>query len=231
MAKRITEESRLKQCKICSNKFRCRTRIEIKKRLFCSLKCRTVLLRKKLSKDRKGKGNPMYGKVGWSKGMKMSKEHCKKLSEAHKGLPGYWKGKKRPPMSKEAREKIRQAMLGRKITWNDKLKVPKSEEHKRNMSLAKRGSKHPNWKGGVYIDYSKSPRYKRWRKKVVDRDNYTCQKCGSKKQPQAHHLKNKKDYPELMFNVDNGQTLCYKCHKKTDTFGSKQWKLKSKCLK
>jgi len=31
-------------------------------------------LKEQLSKDRKGEGNPMYGKQGWSKGLKMSRE-------------------------------------------------------------------------------------------------------------------------------------------------------------
>ena len=211
----MIKENRYKQCNVCGIIFRCRNRFEIHNRKFCSVKCQHKWLGKKLSKDRKGNGNPMFGKTGWNKGMKMSKEHCKKLSKAHKGLPSYWKNKKRPEFSKKWKENISKGLKGRKITWKNKLKVPKSEEHKRKIALAKLGSKNPAWKGGNYVDYSKSPEYKRWAKKVKERDNYTCQKCGKVGgYIDAHHIKNKKDYPELMLIMSNGQTLCKKCHKK-----------------
>lgn len=38
--------------------------------------------------------------------------------------------------------------------------------------------------------------------------------CGTSDEPiEAHHLKPVKDYPDLIYDVDNGLTLCYKCHK------------------
>lgn len=57
-----------------------------------------------------------------------------------------------------------------------------------------------------------SPRYKRWRDKVFRRDHYTCQLCGDKGTLNAHHIKKKSRYPSLAHRVQNGITLCYKCH-------------------
>lgn len=63
-----------------------------------------------------------------------------------------------------------------------------------------------------------SKEYKQFRKKVLERDNYKCVKCGSKDNLQVHHIKPKKDYPNLIMNFDNVQTLCLLCHSKTDSY-------------
>lgn len=41
--------------------------------------------RKNLSLSKRGSKNPMFGKKTWISGRKMSKAHCKRLSEIHKG--------------------------------------------------------------------------------------------------------------------------------------------------
>ena len=58
-----------------------------------------------------------------------------------------------------------------------------------------------------------------WRTSVFERDNYTCQECGSKQKLQAHHIKPYKAFPELRHELSNGKTLCKSCHEKTDTYG------------
>ena len=55
---------------------------------------------------------------------------------------------------------------------------------------------------------------KLWRSAVFQRDNFACVMCGNKKSGtlRAHHYKSFKDYPELRFAIDNGVTVCVKCH-------------------
>lgn len=56
--------------------------------------------------------------------------------------------------------------------------------------------------------------YIKWRNDVFKRDRYTCQKCHKKGvKLNAHHIKEYAKYPFLRYDVDNGITLCEKCHK------------------
>jgi 5-methylcytosine-specific restriction endonuclease McrA len=58
--------------------------------------------------------------------------------------------------------------------------------------------------GSIYKD----PRYIKWRDKVFERDRYTCQLSGDAGgHLEAHHIKPKWTYPELIFDVENGITL------------------------
>lgn len=56
--------------------------------------------------------------------------------------------------------------------------------------------------------------YQDWRKAVFVRDQYTCKKCGKVGGTlNAHHIKTYKDFPELRYEISNGQTLCEQCHR------------------
>lgn len=55
--------------------------------------------------------------------------------------------------------------------------------------------------------------YNIWHNKVLKRDNYFCQVCGSKKHLEVHHLESYSSTPQLRTSLNNGITLCYKCHK------------------
>ena len=60
----------------------------------------------------------------------------------------------------------------------------------------------------------RSGEYADWRKKVFERDDYTCQMCGKRGgKLNAHHIKEYAKYPNLRYEVSNGVTLCEKCHK------------------
>lgn len=83
------------------------------------------------------------------------------------------------------------------------------------------GEKNPFWKGGIspYLKRLRdSIEYKRWRMAVFMRDNFTCQFCGIRGNQtggylEAHHIKSWTKHPELRFKVENGVTLCQKCHR------------------
>jgi len=113
-----------------------------------------------------------------------------------------------------------------------RIRFPHSEETKRKIGEAQkgvprphqRGEKHGMWKGGV-TSINQAIRHsieqKQWVKDVFERDDYTCQDCGDKGvKLNAHHLKSFSLFPELRLELDNGQTLCVPCHRKTDNWGS-----------
>lgn len=51
-----------------------------------------------------------------------------------------------------------------------------------------------------------------WAAAVKGRDG-KCRHCGEVNDLHAHHIKPKSTHPELKLVVDNGMTLCYRCHK------------------
>lgn len=62
-----------------------------------------------------------------------------------------------------------------------------------------------------------TPEYKLWRLAVYQRDGFACKKCGKKlckgRKIQAHHIMPWSEYPSLRYDVNNGITLCWECHK------------------
>lgn len=147
------------------------------------------------------------GQVAHNKGKKASLEIRRKISQTTKKA-----------MTPEVRLKI---SLSRK-------QVIYSQAHRKAISLGNKGKtsgeKHWNWKGGYsrkigdmfYI----SADYKEWRMKVFRRDEFICVICKiPNKRLQADHIKPKCLYPELIFSLDNGRTLCEDCHKQTSTYG------------
>ena len=146
------------------------------------------------------------------KGKILSEECKRKIGEGNKGKI----------LSKELRKRISE--------WN-KGKI-RSKEQKEKLSKAFKGKGNPNWKGGLTPlneNIKHCFEYRQWRSDVFTRDNFTCQECGDNKggNLEAHHKKSFSSilqYYEIttleealeceeLFNINNGITLCRKCHK------------------
>jgi hypothetical protein len=103
----------------------------------------------------------------------------------------------------------------------------------------RRGENNPRYKGDEATTKLKKriivlAEYKEWRNDVYNRDNFTCQSCNKRGgNLEVHHLKSFVDiYKEfnlktiqdarnckILWDISNGQTLCRKCHRKTDSYG------------
>jgi 5-methylcytosine-specific restriction endonuclease McrA len=116
---------------------------------------------------------------------------------------------------------------GKKIGWNKGRKMPlefgikisfakKGKPHKQetidNITLAakmrSRSSSRHSW------------RYKEWRQKVFERDNFNCQECGCNdvKVLHPHHIFSFHKNVDLRLDINNGITLCKSCHAKKEGF-------------
>jgi hypothetical protein len=129
--------------------------------------------------------------------------------------------------TEETKRKISEGHKGKKLT----------KETKHKISEANKGENCHFWKGGITPAIKQirtSVKYKQWRSDVFIRDNFTCQKCKQKsKDLEVHHkksfsklLQEVRNYLPLLnlyegamiytplWDLDNGITLCKKCHNK-----------------
>ena len=185
------------------------------------------------------------------KGFTLTEEHKQKIKEAITGLKrsditklkislgriGKYGGKNNPMFgrkhSKESIEKNRLSNLGKKHTEEELEKMRIShlglfagDKNPMYKNHRFKGENHPNWQGGITPEHNKirnSYEYNEWRTSVFERDDYTCQMCGSIKGGSfnAHHIKSFSKYLELRFEISNGITLCEDCHE-TNGFHKKE---------
>lgn len=98
------------------------------------------------------------------------------------------------------------------------FRCPSCSLEKTSERMSGEGS--PFWKGGINgknDTLRHNSKYKEWRSLVYQRDDYTCQCCGASGVTlNAHHINQFADYPELRYDVNNGITLCAKCHDSTE---------------
>lgn len=188
---------------------------------------------------------------GWNKGIhrylggKRFKEGHLSWNKDRKGvMPIPWnKGKEQSDVTKE---KISLAQKG-------EYHSPMTEFKKGNKSWSEGifGKNNPCWKENKVTPMKRWIRihtiYQDWREIVMKRDNYTCQICGERGGNMKIHVDhypktfreiieqyNIKSYEELLgipelFDVDNGRTLCDKCHKLTPTWGGRNKRKKELC--
>ncbi len=81
-------------------------------------------------------------------------------------------------------------------------------------SCSVKGELNRNWNGGVSLrDKLERTKFRQQLHKVVlERDNYTCQLCGTGGNLQVDHIQSWVDYVDQRFNIDNCRTLCANCH-------------------
>jgi len=115
----------------------------------------------------------------------------------------------------------------RKIGLSNKGKTVSLETRKKISISQTRDKIFKGFKLSLNQKERRSKKYKKWRTKVFERDNYTCWRCKSKGYLEAHHWFSFAKYPQLRFNVDNGITLCEECHAYYDDTKKRFMKLQS----
>lgn len=194
-------------CKNCNREFE-----SYEKRKFCSHKCscefrdtRTIMVCQTCGKHFKQKQNKQIFccnecRLHRKDNNKYETIKCAFCEKEFQRLKCYNKGKKHLYCSKECQIK----------GWSKFYSGENSPEYDFNKSLDER------LKNRKYIEYYE------WRKKVYERDNFTCQCCGDNEGGNlvAHHIFNYSEHNDLKTDVNNGITLCKKCHKIFhDTYG------------
>jgi len=204
-------------CEECNKEFKVKPARKDSAR-FCSYECTNQARSRNYKKNGmgerlpilEGKDNPNYGKDFSGKKSPKWKEfpekHCLNCGKVFKVKP--------------SRQNIA------KLCSKDCQDKWMSEEWKKR-GMGKRlpnmyGEENPNWKGGYEPYYG--PNWTDQRQKALDRDNYTCQKCGKSdeelgQEPDVHHKKplrtfkqeNEIDYQKAN-RIENLVTLCRKCH-------------------
>ena len=52
----------------------------------------------------------------------------------------------------------------------------------------------------------------RFRRMILSRDGYRCQRCGGRRKLRVHHILERHRRPDLKYEPSNCQVLCEPCH-------------------
>lgn len=164
----------------------------------CSIEFEVTASRQRPYCSRACYGKSLIGKPSWNAGKK-GYTNAGSFTKGHIGIKANL-GKK---LSPEVRQKMSIARKGT-VPWVKGKKVP-------SMS----GPNHYLWKGGITPESKKerSRFLKYMRKKVFERDSYTCTFCFTRGETlHVDHIKSWAEFPELRFQLENCRTLCRRCH-------------------
>ena len=97
------------------------------------------------------------------------------------------------------------------IPWIKGKKLSAKIIIKKDLELKRFGKGRNSW------------RAEQWKKEILERDNHTCQNCGTKEKLHCHHIIPWKENEELRFEVSNGIVYCNSCHYKIENTGKPAW--------
>ena len=189
----------------------------------------------------KGERNHAFGKSPWNKGLtkndddriKVYGEHC---SEVKRGTAPWNKGC------------TYEELMGTEWTNSYKEKASKSKKGKPNYKRRKSTNRDRSWR--YFRKLCKTLLYTAWTRPIMERDDFKCQRCGAVKDLEVHHIKTFRailieaaekehltlnDYKNFtdeeferlrdtiveMHEMEDGITLCKKCHMEIDKYRRK----------
>lgn len=191
-------------------------------------------------RDKKGqfvKGNIPFDRTG----IKHTEETKKKLKEKRRG--------KKPALGMKHSDEFKKLASERmKLQWKNGLRKPHyghkvSDRQKKLLSKIRRGKNNPAWIDGrskLTNQIRRCLKNREWRKAVFERDDYTCKICkirGGYLEADHHPKEFAKIFSENNFktiedalkcdelwDINNGRTLCKKCHKKTKKYVNNRYR-------
>lgn len=192
-------------------------------------------MKKQISNKLKGRSSP-------NKGVIFSKERRKNISNGHKGLTPWNKGKRilnlerikqrypffykiEKPIEKDGEIYVRcklcnEYFIPTKNQLSERIRC--LEKNRDNSEQHFYCSNECKGKCPVYYskpilnikkNYPSESQLKIYREIVLKRDNYKCSYCGNDAD-RVHHIYPIKTCPEFSLDVDYGLSVCHKCHNK-----------------
>lgn len=156
--------------------------------------------------------------------------YCRWYHQKHKDRLNVLKRRRRQSPEYKAKERVYNQRLDVKKRNREKAKRWRERHPERLKEVRERFKRnHPNYK----TEYSRRPEMKEYTRNyvlnkkygenaflVLERDNNTCQKCGSTDDIHIHHIDWNKDNNEL----DNLILLCNSCHLTLHNFVPEQFR-------